>query len=273
MFFALSLAVSSPAFAYDDGEDEAIGVPSYDNIEQQIEQQQIEDFAAPPPKMHMPKENRFQVPVSGSNMADLVARMTYLEEEMRKLNGQVAQLQFELKAAKKAAIAKPKPEEKTNDSSDKYVSRDGDEKPYVIKVGEDDLKTEPEVADEEKAIFDAALVQVSAQKLDDAKKQFAEFIKKFPESKNVADAYFWQGEISMDQSNYKDSALNYLKAYRADKAGKRAEESLLKSSIALGKLGKKEEACKSLTTLKTMEAAQEVIKSQATSEAIKLGCK
>jgi tol-pal system protein YbgF len=207
-------------------------------------------------------------PPSGNSVADLIARLDYMEEEMRNLNGQIANLQNELKNVS----TKVEESSKLITESEKYVTRTGDvNDKYVIKVDGAEAQEDPAIKEEED--FNAAVSKISSQNLDDAKKAFAEFIANYPKSEKLADAYFWLGEISMDEAQYKESALNYLKSSKADKQGKRADEAMLKSSTALGKLGKKEEACRNLSTLKNMEGLQDLIKEQANSEAIKLGCK
>jgi TolA-binding protein len=255
-----------------DADDEILDVLSAQEMERQIQSRQkierIQGVEHEAPALEYS-------PPSGDSVADLIARLNYMEEEMRNLNGQIANLQHELKNVS----TRVDESSKLITESEKYVARPGDvNDKYVIKVDGAEVQAGEEAEVEDLAVkeeedFNAAISKISAQNLADAKMSFSEFIANYPESEKLADSYFWLGEISMDEAQYKESALNYLKSYKADKQGKRAEEALLKSSTALGKLGKKEEACNNLTTLKNMEGLQDLIKEQATSEAIKLGCK
>jgi len=220
-------------------------------------------------------------PPTGSSMPDLVARISYLEEQNRNLNGILARLEHEIEQLKTAPA---KDDKSLKAASEQYVARPGDvNAEYVIKVdgvteddGEVGVGVDGEVGGEvdlEEQDFDAAVADISAQKLPAAKDKLKNFITVHPKSERVDEAYFWLGEISVDEADFKSAALNYLKSYKADKNGKRAEEALLKSSTALGKLGKKEEACRNLTQLRKMETLQDLLREQANSEAIKLGCK
>jgi len=252
-----------------DSEDEMLNVLSAQEMERQIQN-----------RSKIERVQNVQVPElghaspTGDSLADLIARLGYMEEEIRNLNGQVAELKHQLKTVN-TQIAETKA---LAVESEKYITRTGDvNDKYVIKVdgAEGEIASleasEQDPAALEEADFNAGVAQISEQNLPAAKKKFTEFLGTYPKSDKRADTYFWLGEITMDEGEFKESALNYLKSYKEDKQGRRAEEALLKSSIALGKLGKQEEACRNLTTLKNMDGLQDLIKEQATSEASKLG--
>lgn len=261
-----------------EGDDDTLDMIGFEDVEglarENYEQQILEDEVARQSERTSPKLPSYSPP-TGDSLPDLIARIGYLEEEMRNLSGEVTRLEHELEQVQKNNAARVVGNEKSlKGVAGQYIVRPGDvNEEYVIKVEDNDLGADEEDAAElEEADFDAAIADVSEQNLAAAKDKFMAFTTVYPESEKLNEAYFWIGEICMDENDYKGAALNYLRSYKADKEGKRSEEALLKSSTALGKLGKKEEACRNLTTLKTMEGLQEVIKAQANSEAIKLGC-
>lgn len=287
MFTALLFTASSAAQAEEDEGFEQLDILNIEEMEKRIMDKHLEDMTKPVAARPIPKKVAKPVkpqplieseipeyaPPTGTELPDLIARISYLEEQNRNLNGTVTRLEYEIEQLKTAPKQTAEPSEKSLErASQQYVTRPGDvNEQYVIKV--EDAAGATEEVDSEERDFDAAVAEISAQNLPAAKDKFKSFITVNPDSERVDEAYFWLGEISMDEADYKSAALNYLKSYKADKNGKRAEEALLKSSTALGKLGKKEEACRNLTTLKAMETLQDLLREQANSEAIKLGCK
>ncbi len=220
----------------------------------------------------------------GASVADLIARMTYMEEEVRKLRGEVSSLEFELEELQKNKVAATDSNQSAfqngnslEDAASQYVARPGEENAeYVIRVedvlGEQAEADEAVESDPEEDDFNAALAEVSNQDLAAAKERFLAFTNAYPESENLNESHFWLGEIAMDEADYKSAALSYLKSYKSDKTAERGKEALLKASTALGKLGKKEEACRNLTSLQKMQNLQALLRDQASSEAVKLGC-
>lgn len=226
----------------------------------------------------------------GAGLAEVSARITYLEEQNRVLNGRISQLEHDLGAAStKLEELATRPIEA---AQDKYVVRVpsdnpaqagdldgaaaqiGDDLANSISAGElNSAAASVDTAAAEDELFKVALAEIGNQNYAVAKDKFADFNAKYPNSSRKSEVFFWLGEMGGEQGDHKEAALNYLKSYKSDKKGKRAEEALLKASIELGKLDKKQEACRNLKTLMTTDGTQEMLREQAGSEAIKLGCK
>jgi|GEM_PF-1878797 len=87
------------------------------------------------------------------------------------------------------------------------------------------------------------------QKYRSARIAFEAFIKKYPKSLNVGDAYYWIGETYTREKDDENAAIQYLRGYRAGSTGGRAPDNLFKLSSALFQLGKIEEGCSFLKKL------------------------
>lgn len=113
----------------------------------------------------------------------------------------------------------------------------------------DRSSSEPESPEEdakpkkEKDFYDLALSNLKDKNFDGAEKVFSDFIKDFPKSKLIGNAYFWLGESHYARENFNEAATSYLKSYKATPKGDKAGDSLVKLSLALSKLNKNKEAC------------------------------
>jgi tol-pal system protein YbgF len=79
-----------------------------------------------------------------------------------------------------------------------------------------------------------------------AEKAFADFLRKNPNDKQVADAHYWLGESLFQRQRYQDAADSYLVVVRNYESADKAPDSLLRLGQSLAALGQKEMACASL---------------------------
>lgn len=101
----------------------------------------------------------------------------------------------------------------------------------------------------EKSEYDLALISLKDGKFEDAERQFADFIIKYPASGLQSNATFWYAETFYRREMFNKAALNYLQSYKKYPKGAKAQDSLLKLSYSLASLNKKKEACSMLTKL------------------------
>jgi tol-pal system protein YbgF len=101
----------------------------------------------------------------------------------------------------------------------------------------------------EKSEYDLALVSLKDGKFEDAERQFADFITKYPSSGLQSNATFWYAETFYRREMFNKAAVNYLQSYKNYPKGSKAQDSLLKLSYSLASLNKKKEACSMLTKL------------------------
>jgi tol-pal system protein YbgF len=92
-------------------------------------------------------------------------------------------------------------------------------------------------------------VELKDGKFEDAERQFADFIIKYPASGLQSNATFWYAETFYRREMFNKAALNYLQSYKKYPKGAKAQDSLLKLSYSLASLNKKKEACSMLTKL------------------------
>lgn len=101
----------------------------------------------------------------------------------------------------------------------------------------------------EKQDYDAALIALKNNQLEEAEVKFSHFIASYPKSNKLSNAYFWYGETFFKRNNFETAALNYLKGYKKFPKAEKAADSLLKLAISLGSMKKNKEACSMLTKL------------------------
>lgn len=125
----------------------------------------------------------------------------------------------------------------------------------------------------DKQLYNLALASLKDKNLPDAEKKFAEFIKKYPNSSLVSNAYFWYGDIFYQNKMFDKAAINYLKGYKQSPKGDKASDSLLKSALSLGELKKNKEACSVLSKLESeFPNRASASKKRASDAEIKYGC-
>lgn len=126
----------------------------------------------------------------------------------------------------------------------------------------------------DKPLYDLALASFKENKLMEAEKKFAEFLKNFPNSPLVSNAYFWYGETFSKRNMFDKAAINYLKGYKQAPKGAKASDSLLKLAVALGSLNKNQQACSILNKLDAEFPSRTISSVTRAKEAkIKFGCK
>lgn len=127
--------------------------------------------------------------------------------------------------------------------------------------------------DLERADYDAALLSLKENKLEDAENKFTKFIEKYPNSKLIGNAYFWNGESFYRRNKFDKAALAYLKGYKQDSKGTKAGDALLKLAMALGEINKIPEACTTLEKLnREFPNRSDASKKRAKETSDRLGC-
>lgn len=210
-------------------------------------------------------------------IATLTARVNNLEEENRRLTGKVDELQHSVEQARKdlavaAAEAKAAPSSepvimgqpgKSNAADGSAVTKSS---PYVTKVAPASDGVDNE--------FDEVFKSVVAEDYKTARPALKAFVTKHPGTSQAGEAYFWLGEIAWSERDFNTAAINYLKGYKEAPTGEKAPENILKMSLTLKELGKKEEACKYVERFETeFPDAHTDLKGKAASAKTSLACK
>jgi len=95
----------------------------------------------------------------------------------------------------------------------------------------------------EKQIYDLALSALKGRDFAGASAKFEEFFELYPKSQLTHNAHYWYGETFYKQKIYDKSALQFLKSYKADSKGPKAQESVIKLAYSLSELGKTKDSC------------------------------
>ena len=219
--------------------------------------------------------------------ARLTAKITVLEEENRRLNGRIEELEHNLaqmRVQAEAQAAKPATPEpvvtgvrplmgqaelggETSAADGSKVSRPN---PYVMRVNPEENVTSVTAEAELDDIFQS----VEAEDYKTAKPALKAFVQKYPGTSASGEAYFWLGEIAWSERDYNTAAINYLKGYKEAPRGEKAPENILKMALTLKELRKNEEACKYIERfIAEFPDAHRDLRNKANSAKIELGCK
>lgn len=121
--------------------------------------------------------------------------------------------------------------------------------------------------------YDRAFGLLRQANYDEAEKAFKTFIDKNPQDKQLDNAKYWYGETFYARGKFNDAALAFADAYQQNPKGNKAPDSLLKMAMALGKLEKTQDACATLTSLKSQYPnASQSIRARADQEKANLKC-
>jgi tol-pal system protein YbgF len=119
----------------------------------------------------------------------------------------------------------------------------------------DSINTEQEIKfeqskDDADELYQKSYGLLKEKKYGLAAKQFNLFLKQHPNHQHAASAHYWIAEIKMMDKQYDQAAVEYMRGYKINPKGNRAQDNLLKLAGALGKINKRREACLALSKLK-----------------------
>ncbi len=121
--------------------------------------------------------------------------------------------------------------------------------------------------------YNFAFKQLSDGKYADASASFTEFVAKYPKDTLVPNAYYWMGESYYARKDFTRAASGFRKGYEAAPKGQKAADNLLKLSLSLANLKRKDEACIVLKQITAQYAgSQKATAEKADKESVRLGC-
>lgn len=228
-----------------------------------------------------------------SSGADMALRMGEFDENLRKINGRLDEVEYKIKTLDERltminkdidvrikmlegkpisggmgnGIQAPKEKFKAPVANNAPKSILGD----TISTGSD-LPNVPSKSAEE--IYQAGLEALKTNDYDLAERNFDSVLRRFPKDKLAGNAQYWLGEVYYGRKNFKDAAVAFAKVYKQYKDGPKGADSLLKLGMSMQELNKKAEACSAFTSMKTeFPKAEERVRVKAEQEAKKLNCK
>lgn len=102
---------------------------------------------------------------------------------------------------------------------------------------------------DETLAFDKALLSINSNDFNSALIYLEAFIESYPDSRNVAEAFYWLGKANSEVGNYKRAATTFLESFSRAPDSVFAWKSLLGLAVSLGDLGQMEQGCLTLGEL------------------------
>ncbi|MDF2964929.1 MAG: hypothetical protein K0Q51_317 [Rickettsiaceae bacterium] len=236
------------------------GIEGAATIEEALSQEGIfEVEQQPAPFQNSDDELRF----SGfeSELKELVGRVERLEHIITQLKDQLTSIEDNIAALGTGKEIKVTAKNPAPQAADKPVPKSAD-------------TAELSDNDQERIDYDKALSDLKDNKFQEAESKFDLFIKNYPSSKLLGNAYFWYGETFFRRNYFEKAALYYLKGYKANPRSSKASDSLLKLALSLGEINKVKEACSTLAKLeKEFPSRPDSSKKRARDAKAKFGCK
>jgi len=129
-----------------------------------------------------------------------------------------------------------------------------------------------ELAIGEQSGFDAGVKAVQAGDHAKGAELLAAFLATYPGGPLASEAQFWRGEALAGQGAWSEAARSYLDAFSGAPQGPKAPQALYRLAVSLGRLGKTQEACLTLTEVDSRYPGSEVAR-QVAQERAALRCR
>lgn len=122
--------------------------------------------------------------------------------------------------------------------------------------------------------YEQAYARMRDKDYDAAEKGFTDFLARYPGHDLAANAKYWLGETYYVRGNFERAARVFAEAYQLYPKGPKGPDNLLKLALSLNGLGKKDDACLTLTQLKReYPVGAAPVLARADREWTNIGCK
>lgn len=122
--------------------------------------------------------------------------------------------------------------------------------------------------------YDQAFADLQSGNAAAAQQAFTNFLTTYPTHPLAANAQYWLGESYFAQNNFAAAAKTFAKAFQEHPQGQKAPDALLKLSLTLDKMNKKDDACLTLGELaKRFPSGPAAVLRRGTEESARMGCK
>jgi len=131
----------------------------------------------------------------------------------------------------------------------------------------------PQAGNDPAGQYEMAFSLMKSENYAASRNGFETFLKQYPDHPLSGNAMYWLGENYYAESQFEKAVRVFAEGYKKYPKGPKAPDSLLKMGMSLGKLGKTEQACVTLSQLKKeYKTGQDALVKRAGEEGAKLGC-
>lgn len=180
-------------------------------------------------------------------------RIDALEQEVRRLTGDVEQMQFRVDSVVRDGtnrvgdlefrLCELEPNCDIT-ALDKTAPLGGMVVPKDEPVGQiDTTGTSGGQTESEQASFNQAYAAYESKDYETAAALFQSFALAFPGGPLTGEAYFWRGESLAAVNDWSNAALSFLESFSGSPAGVKAPDALYRLGMSLAELGQVDEAC------------------------------
>ena len=217
-------------------------------------------------------------PDPNRQLADVVARIAELEDEVRRLRGRVEELEFRQRSAGQSASTRitvgraaddvPPPGRSSGLAAPSPAAPGTPEDVPPTEVARADPNAPP------REQYETALGLLQRGEWTAAESAFDTFLQRFPDDQLAANAAYWLGETYYIRQDYADAAAIFARNYRSyGPEAAKAPDNLLKLGMSLSSLGDRERACQTFAELQKRHADAAVPVRQAVArESAAAGC-
>jgi len=124
------------------------------------------------------------------------------------------------------------------------------------------------------AVYEQAFSNLRDKKYPEAETGFTDFLARFSDNSLASNARYWLGETYYVRGQYDRAARTFAEGYQKDPKGTKGPDNLLKLALSLSGLGKKDDACLTLSQIKKEYGdSAGPVKARADREGETMGCK
>ena len=176
-------------------------------------------------------------------------RLDAMEAKLRSTVGRVEALEFHLEILSKDAA------NRISEFSAKLQELESPNQLKVPQLSAEDRKVEQSEGNDEglsneTLAFDEAILSFNSQDYEEALLKFKSFNNQFPQSINIAEAFYWLGKTNQELAFFKEAASAFLESFSLAPKGIFAWKSLLGLAASLGGIGQIEQGCLTIGELR-----------------------
>lgn len=201
-------------------------------------------------------------------------RMSQIEDQQRKLTGQLEKINFDIQQLKERMDRlQTDTEQRFKQQSPPPHDATPTPPTLIQPPASGTIGTLRDGNGTAESTYEEAFAAIRDGKYDRAEEGFKKFLSQYPGHPLSSNAQYWLGETYYVRGDYKTAARTFAQNYQDFPQSGKAADSLLKLGLSLSKLGRKDDACLSLHQLqKEFPSDTSPLQKKALAEIKELGC-